>query len=119
MAEDAQKSKLWCSFSGGLFRLDEGTFKHMPREGPWEGELEVIGFRPRTVIFKVVAEVNQSCILMDEGIPAHGLRAGPNLIRLQWKGHARSGQYRYGLERALAFVRGHDVRHWLADLPAA
>ena len=35
MAEDAQ-GRLWCGFSGGLFRLDEGTFKHMPREGPWE-----------------------------------------------------------------------------------
>ena len=35
MAEDAQ-GRLWCGFSGGLFRLDHGTFTHMPREGPWE-----------------------------------------------------------------------------------
>lgn len=38
MAEDA-KGILWCSFSGGLFRLDpaeeNASFRHVPREGPW------------------------------------------------------------------------------------
>ncbi|MCB9185010.1 MAG: hypothetical protein H6591_13965 [Flavobacteriales bacterium] len=35
MTED-QRGRLWCGFSGGLFRLDGERFVHMPREGPWE-----------------------------------------------------------------------------------
>lgn len=34
MTED-KRGRLWCGFSGGLFRLDGERFVHVPREGPW------------------------------------------------------------------------------------
>ncbi len=55
-------------------------------------------------------------ILQDE--PYLQIRHSPTdrAIHLTWQGHARSDQYRSGLERALEFVLKHDVRYWLADL---
>jgi hypothetical protein len=38
------------------------------------------------------------------------------LIHLHWKGHARSEEYRSGLELALDFVAKHGINYWLADL---
>ena len=45
---------------------------------------------------------------------SHG--PGERLIHLEWKGHARSSEYRRGLEIALDLVKQHGVRRWLADL---
>ncbi|MCB0793341.1 MAG: hypothetical protein KDB88_01270 [Flavobacteriales bacterium] len=59
---------------------------------------------------------NNVKLLMDEAFLRMDFVPEQSLIRLVWHGHAGSGQYRYGLERALAFVRSHGVRRWLADL---
>ena len=38
------------------------------------------------------------------------------LVQLTWKGHARSDEYRFGLEKALAVLSENNVLFWLADL---
>jgi ligand-binding sensor domain-containing protein len=35
MLED-RKGRLWCGFSGGLFRFDGKSFKHVSKAGPWD-----------------------------------------------------------------------------------
>lgn len=55
-------------------------------------------------------------MLLDEDFLRMTYAEDHQLIQLQWKGHARSDQYRRGLETALAYVREHHVRCWLADL---
>ncbi len=42
--------------------------------------------------------------------------ANNELVHLEWKGHARSDQYRSGLELALETVEKHDLVYWIADL---
>ena len=55
-------------------------------------------------------------ILLDEPFLLMTHSAGEQLIHLEWKGHARSDQYRRGLLTGLEFVAKNDVRYWLADL---
>ncbi len=38
------------------------------------------------------------------------------LVQLTWNGHARSDEYRGGLEKALVVLQENDVLFWLADL---
>ncbi|MEO8591553.1 MAG: STAS/SEC14 domain-containing protein [Flavobacteriales bacterium] len=55
-------------------------------------------------------------ILLDEPFLRMSHAAHDQLIHLEWKGHARSEEYRRGLDLGLAFVMTHEVRYWLADL---
>ncbi|MFZ1686434.1 MAG: hypothetical protein WAU70_03370 [Flavobacteriales bacterium] len=55
-------------------------------------------------------------ILFDEPFLRVSHTPKDHLIHLEWKGHARSDQYRMGLDLGLDFVKKHDVRYWLADL---
>jgi hypothetical protein len=55
-------------------------------------------------------------IVYDEPHLTIGLREAEHQIHLRWHGHARSDQYRSGLDLALTFVHQYGVRLWLADL---
>ena len=55
-------------------------------------------------------------ILLDEPFLRMSHAPHDQLIHLEWKGHARSEEYRRGLDLGLGFVMTHDVRYWLADL---
>lgn len=55
-------------------------------------------------------------IVLDEDFLRITYLPGERLIHLEWKGHAKSEQYRRGLLAGLACVQENDVRHWLADL---
>jgi len=55
-------------------------------------------------------------ILLDEHYLHIHCALHERMIHLQWKGHARSEEYRHGLELALAFVKEPDILYWLADL---
>ena len=55
-------------------------------------------------------------ILLDEPYLQIHCALYERMIHLQWKGHARSEEYRHGLELALSFVDEHDILYWLADL---
>ncbi len=55
-------------------------------------------------------------VLLDE--PFLLMRCSPHerLIHLQWRGHARSEEYRRGLALGLEFVIKYGLHYWLADL---
>ncbi|MBK9175846.1 MAG: hypothetical protein IPM46_05800 [Flavobacteriales bacterium] len=55
-------------------------------------------------------------ILLDE--PFLQIRCSPSeqFVHLTWRGHARSEEYRRGLETALDYVGKNGIRFWLADL---
>ena len=55
-------------------------------------------------------------ILLDEPFLLMRYSQQDRLIHLEWKGHARSDEYRRGLDLAQDFVLKNDVRRWLADL---
>ena len=55
-------------------------------------------------------------ILLDEPFMRMTHSRADQLIHLEWRGHARSDNYRRGLDLALNFVMKNDVRRWLADL---
>jgi len=61
-------------------------------------------------------EIGQDEILLNEGFLRISHSSKEKLIHLEWKGYARSDQYRNGLDLALDFVMRNDVRFWLADL---
>ncbi|MCB9185000.1 MAG: hypothetical protein H6591_13915 [Flavobacteriales bacterium] len=61
-------------------------------------------------------ERHEDPVLLDEDFLRMTYAADHQLIHLQWRGHARSDQYRHGLNVALEFVRKNGVRCWLADL---
>lgn len=61
-------------------------------------------------------ERHEDPVLLDEDFLRMTYAADHQLIQLQWHGHARSDQYRRGLEVALDFVRENNVHLWLADL---
>ncbi len=56
-------------------------------------------------------------VLFDESFLRITTDVSHRTIRLTWKGHARSDQYRQGLTIALEFMEAHnEVRYWIADL---
>jgi hypothetical protein len=55
-------------------------------------------------------------ILFNEPFLRISYTPAEQLIHLEWKGHARSSEYRHGLEFALDHVKHHKVTRWLADL---
>ncbi len=63
-----------------------------------------------------ITKTGKDRLLLDEKFLRMTYSPAQQLIRLEWKGHARGDQYRSGLEQALAYVRDHKVRFWLADL---
>lgn len=59
---------------------------------------------------------NNERTVLDEPYLRIGLRPEDRMILLWWKGHAKSDEYRGGLDFALKLVLEHDIRLWLADL---
>lgn len=55
-------------------------------------------------------------VLLDEPYLHIRCSMRERLINLQWKGHARSSEYRDGLDLARRFVAEHGISYWLADL---
>ena len=55
-------------------------------------------------------------ILLDEPFLLMRCSLSDQLIHLEWRGHARSEEYRRGLLTALDFVTKHSIHFWLADL---
>jgi len=55
-------------------------------------------------------------VLLDESYLYVRCSMHERFIHLQWKGHARSEEYRYGLDLALNFVAERGIFYWLADL---
>ncbi|HQX30904.1 MAG: hypothetical protein IPO10_13670 [Flavobacteriales bacterium] len=54
--------------------------------------------------------------VLDEPYLSIRRSANNELIHLEWKGHARSDQYRSSLELALDIVVKFDLVYWIADL---
>lgn len=55
-------------------------------------------------------------VLLDEPYLHIRCAMRDRMIHLQWKGHARSEEYRHGLQLAQKFVAEHNIVYWLADL---
>lgn len=55
-------------------------------------------------------------VLLDEPYLHIHCSMRDRLVHLHWKGHARSEEYRHGLELAVNFVSEHNIVYWLADL---
>jgi len=61
---------------------------------------------------------SKDVILLDEAFLRMSYSPADRLIQLQWNGHARSEDYRKGLQLAVEMVAKHDLLYWLADLRA-